>query len=232
VAPEVGIAPTSPPLQGGANLPQLLGGRTSPSVDWSSRAVTLRGRPVISRVLCGSRNGLPGRNPGEGWWEVLVTLQSSLPACLKTPDLQAGSRITSREIGSGGGSCAHGGRAYEARLNLILPAVKWRSTKNKHLLVIYSIPARGFTAAVSVFRGTPPPKPLKCKSVSNHLGARLRWRWADPTGEEFVLLCAILGLAVTDILKTSLGYRSQTVHLSLPSFTIRFRETKNPAYTR
>jgi hypothetical protein len=45
------------------------------------------------------------------------------------------------------------------------------STKNKHLLVIYSIPARGFTAAVSVFRGTPPPKPLKCKSVSNHLGA-------------------------------------------------------------
>jgi hypothetical protein len=25
LAPEVGIAPTSPPLQGGANLPQLLG---------------------------------------------------------------------------------------------------------------------------------------------------------------------------------------------------------------
>ena len=25
MAPEVGIAPTSPPLQGGANLPQLLG---------------------------------------------------------------------------------------------------------------------------------------------------------------------------------------------------------------
>ena len=37
------------------------------------------------------------------------------------------------------------------------------STKNKHLLVIYSIPTRGFTAAVSVFRGTPPPKPLNCK---------------------------------------------------------------------
>jgi len=37
------------------------------------------------------------------------------------------------------------------------------STKNKHLLVIYSIPTRGFTAAVSVFRGTPPPKPLDCK---------------------------------------------------------------------
>jgi hypothetical protein len=56
------------------------------------------------------------------------------------------------------------------------------SIKNKHLLVIYSIPTRGFTAAVSVFRGTPPPKPLNCKSVSNHFGARIRQRWADPTG--------------------------------------------------
>ncbi len=35
------------------------------------------------------------------------------------------------------------------------------STKNKHLLAIYSIPTRGFTAVVSVFGGTPPPKPLK-----------------------------------------------------------------------
>ena len=25
------------------------------------------------------RNGLPGRSLGEGWWEVLVTLQTSLP---------------------------------------------------------------------------------------------------------------------------------------------------------
>src|SRR6266513_1683287 len=56
------------------------------------------------------------------------------------------------------------------------------SIKNKHLLVIYSIPARGFTAAVSVFRGTPPPKPLICKSVANHFSARLRSRWAQPTG--------------------------------------------------
>ncbi len=127
------------------------------------------------------------------------------------------------------------------------------STKNKHLLAIYSIPARGFTAAVSVFGGTPPPKPLKCKSVSNHPGARLRSprgvmprslagsvvtptpqgeRWADPTGGKPRLSCAILSFATADIIETSLGYRSQTVHLSLPSFTIRFRETKNPAYTR
>jgi hypothetical protein len=31
------------------------------------------------------------------WWEVLVTLQSSLPAPLATPHLQCGSRITSQE---------------------------------------------------------------------------------------------------------------------------------------
>ena len=47
------------------------------------------------------------------------------------------------------------------------------STKNKHLLVIYSIPTRGFTAAVSVFRGTPPPKPLECKFWLNTIGALL-----------------------------------------------------------
>jgi len=80
VAPKVGIAPTSPPLQGGANLPQLLGGARrariangrSPiakeclrnirllAIDdrllrqrrWLSRAVMLRGLPVIGRVLC------------------------------------------------------------------------------------------------------------------------------------------------------------------------------------
>ena len=50
LAPEVGIAPTSPPLQGGANLPQLFGGASAQS-PWSSRVVTLRGLPVISRML-------------------------------------------------------------------------------------------------------------------------------------------------------------------------------------
>src|SRR5436190_9706628 len=67
------------------------------------------------------------------------------------------------------------------------------STKNKHLLVIYSIPTRGFTAAVSVFSpstgsgltpswsrgflGTPPPKPLECKFWLNTMGALLCERW-------------------------------------------------------
>ncbi len=57
LVPEVGIAPTSPRLQRGANLTQLLGengspSRSSESKGWSSRAVTLRGLPVISRALC------------------------------------------------------------------------------------------------------------------------------------------------------------------------------------
>ena len=105
------------------------------------------------------------------------------------------------------------------------------SIKNKHLLVVYSTPTRGFTAAVSVFRGTPPPKPLKCKSVSNHRGALISDLWADPTGGMPRHSCALIRLALSDIIETSLCYRSQTVHLSLPSFTVRFREIKNPAYT-
>src|SRR6185369_13774759 len=78
LVPEVGIAPTSQRLQRCANLPQLLGAeewsngvlekwrneddlarhfRNTPSIhhsirSWSSRAVTLRGLPVISRALC------------------------------------------------------------------------------------------------------------------------------------------------------------------------------------
>ena len=55
------------------------------------------------------------------------------------------------------------------------------STKNKHLLAIYSIPARGFTAAVSVFRGTPPAKPFNCK-IFNRFGARPGDGWTHHTG--------------------------------------------------
>jgi hypothetical protein len=45
-----------------------------------------------------------------------------------------------------------------------------------------AIPTHGFTVVLSVFRGTPPPKPLNCKSVSNRLGARIRSVWAHHTG--------------------------------------------------
>ena len=50
MVPEVGIAPTSPRLQRGANLPQLLG-VLAHSQKWSSRQVMHLRLPVISRVL-------------------------------------------------------------------------------------------------------------------------------------------------------------------------------------
>jgi len=64
----------------------------------------------------------------------------------------------------------HSREIKRAGSDLALPA-RAISTKNKHLLVIYSIPTRGFTAALSVFRGTPPPKPLECKFWLNTIGA-------------------------------------------------------------
>ena len=60
------------------------------------------------------------------WWAVLVTLQPSASGWFCDPgftDRQPGHYRN----GSGGGSRTHEGRAYEARLNLILPAVKWWS---------------------------------------------------------------------------------------------------------
>ena len=104
------------------------------------------------------------------------------------------------------------------------------SIKNKHLLVIYSIPTRGFTAAVSVFRGTPPAKPLICKSVSNLPGALISDLWADPTGEEFCILGAIFSLVRSDIIKTSFYVCSQSVHLSFRDslFHCSFQGNKKP----
>src|SRR5213592_3672844 len=88
------------------------------------------------------------------------------------------------------------------------------STKNKHLLVIYSIPTRGFTAAVSVFRGTPPPKPIECKFWLNTIGALLCDRWAQRTCGEPRLSCARFNFVSVDIIEMSSSFRSQIVHLS------------------
>ena len=64
------------------------------------------------------------------WWEMLVTLQFVTSSFVsRHPIYSRATRSTPSKIGSGGGSCAHGGRAYEARLNLILPAVKWWSRR-------------------------------------------------------------------------------------------------------
>jgi hypothetical protein len=103
------------------------------------------------------------------------------------------------------------------------------STKNKHLLVIYSIPTRGFTAAVSVFKGTPPPKPLDCKIWLNTSGAHFCQRWEHPAGGEPRLSRARFSFVSVDIIKMSPSFRSQIVHLSF--LTIRFRllrENKKP----
>ena len=90
------------------------------------------------------------------------------------------------------------------------------STKNKHLLVIYSIPTRGFTAAVSVFRGTPPTKPLICKLKIRLVRASdaIFRSWADPTGEDSLLILAKFNLPPEDIIKMSLYTRSQILYLS------------------
>jgi len=91
------------------------------------------------------------------------------------------------------------------------------STKNKHLLAIYSIPTRGFTAAVSVFRGTPPAKPLICKFKIRlvRLGDAVFWWWAHPTGEASLLVLAKFSLSPEDITWMSRYSCSQIVRLSL-----------------
>src|SRR6266404_1686502 len=94
-----------------------------------------------------------------------------------------------------------------------------------------AIPTHGFTVVLSVFRGTPPTKPLKCKSVSNRLGARFRQRWTESTGGKPRLSCASIRLALSDIIETSFRYHSQTGHLSLSSLPSRPTKTKNPAYS-
>ena len=72
-----------------------------------------------------------------------------------------------------------------------------------------AIPTHGFTVVLSVFRGTPPAKPLRCKSVSNRLGARFRQRWTESTGGKPRLSCASIRLVLSDIIKTSFSFFSQ-----------------------
>ena len=56
-------------------------------------------------------------------------LQSSLPTVVKDAGFTDRQPEHLPDIGRGGGSRTHGGRAYEAHLNLILPAVKWWSRR-------------------------------------------------------------------------------------------------------
>ena len=72
-----------------------------------------------------------------------------------------------------------------------------------------AIPTHGFTVVLSVFGGTPPAKPLNCKSVSNRLGARIRSVWAHHTGGTPRHSCDRFRLALSDIIKTSFSFHSQ-----------------------
>ncbi len=108
------------------------------------------------------------------------------------------------------------------------------STKNKHLLVIYSIPTRGFTAAVSVFRGTPPPKPSKCKIRFALPGDVIGRLWAHHIGDDSKLVLAKINLSPEDITWMSRYSCSQIVRLSLTAIhsASSAGKIKKPAYTR
>ena len=63
-----------------------------------------------------------------------------------------------------------------------------------------AIPTHGFTVVLSVFWGTPPAKPLKCKIRPNSSGALVGDPWADPTGGEPRLSRAFLCFVPGDII--------------------------------
>jgi len=74
-----------------------------------------------------------------------------------------------------------------------------------------AIPTHGFTVVLSVFRGTPPPKPLDCKIRLDSTGALFGDRRADPSGGEPRLSRAFLISRSADIIKTSFRYLSQFI---------------------
>src|SRR6266403_3145716 len=90
-----------------------------------------------------------------------------------------------------------------------------------------AIPTHGFTVVLSVFGGTPPAKPLNCKSVSDRPGALSGRRWAEPIGGT-LLPASELRLALSDIIKTSLSYDSR-FHLPFALILwLHFSTTKKP----
>jgi hypothetical protein len=94
-----------------------------------------------------------------------------------------------------------------------------------------AIPTHGFTVVLSVFWGTPPAKPLKCKFRPNSSGALFGDRWAEPTGGEPRLSRAIFRFVPGDIIKTSVSFRSQcfAFRCRVCCFFGRTRAIKNPA---
>ena len=67
-----------------------------------------------------------------------------------------------------------------------------------------------------MFRGTPPAKPLICKSKIRliRLVNASFWSWAHLTGEAFLFVLAKFNLSPEDIIKMSLCSYSQILYLS------------------
>ena len=64
---------------------------------------------------------------------------------------------------------------------LALPAMLFQQRTNTSCYL--AIPTRGFTAALSVFRGTPPAKPLDCKILFARSGGAIDRSWAYHAGD-------------------------------------------------
>jgi hypothetical protein len=76
-------------------------------------------------------------------------------------------------------------------------------TKNKHRYGWSLRSHRSFAVDVSVFRGTPPPKPFKCK-IRDRLAGRAHGRsWAHHAGGKPKLAFAKISFAPADIIQMS-----------------------------
>ncbi len=63
-----------------------------------------------------------------------------------------------------------------------------------------AIPTHGFTVVLSVFRGTPPPKPLKCKTRFVLSSDAISRSWAHHIGDDSKLVLAKFNLSPEDII--------------------------------
>jgi hypothetical protein len=79
---------------------------------------------------------------------------------------------------------------------------------------------------LSVFRGTPPPKPLKCKIRFALSGDVIARSWAHHVGDGSKLVLAKINLSPEDITWMSRSSCSQIVRLSLLPFTLSVPQGK------
>ena len=77
------------------------------------------------------------------------------------------------------------------------------TTKNKYRYGWSLRSHRSFAVDVSVFRGTPPPKPFKCKIRDRLAGGANGRSWAHHTGGKPKLAFAKISFAPADIIQMS-----------------------------